>query len=676
MKNNRNSKHSHGKRPDDSFMFPDRDDMTEEDVRFNFPLDDEYDADGYDNIQDGYDDYDGSEYDAAGDGDGYYTDAYDGGPGAEGYGPGDYDSENYGPVGYDGRRAGGYGPGSGGGYDDQATGDYGPGPDGGYDSRRAGGYGPGPDGGYDSRDAGDYGPGPDGPGPDGPGPVGDDASDLSHMSRRERKAYEKHMEKAARKEEQARAQKGKNREILVVMYTFIFIFVATIGYFVYYNTALSKNIINHPGNIHIAKLQDHNTRGRILAADGSVLAQTLTDASGKESRNYPYANVFAHVVGTTGVNKGGLEAANEADMLISNANPFGKVINELKNAKNPGDDVVTTLDTNLQQVAYNALGNNDGVVIAIEPSTGKVLAMVSKPDYDPNTLAENYQDIISDPNSKVLLNQATGGTFTPGSIFKLCTTLEYIRENPNYSDYSYTCNGSIQLSDGHGGQQSISCYHNTIHGTQDLAGSFANSCNASFANIGLSLNVTKLNQLAKDMLFNQKLPTGIPHVKSSFSLDSTANDWLTGATAIGQGNTAMTPLHAAMLVSAVANGGVLMEPYLVDSIQNHDGGTVKKNMPKSYGGLMTTSEAAILTEMMKNTVNYGTASALSGMGYSIAGKTGTAEVDNAGNNAWFIGFAPAENPQIAVCVLVENSDTSSSYVSVPIAQQLFSAYVK
>lgn len=664
MKNNRNSKHSHGKRPDDSFMFPDRDDMTEEDVRFNFPLDDEYDADGYDNIQDGYDDYEGSEYDDAGDGDGYYADDdYDAGPGAKGYGPGDYVSENNGPVGYDGRRSGGYGPG------------------GGYGSQDAGGYDP--DGGYGSQDAGGPGPGGYGPGPDyghhnpaGFGPGGDETPDLSHMTRRQRKAYEKRMEKAARKEEQARAKKGKNREILVVMYTFIFIFVATIGYFVYYNTALSKNIINHPGNIHIAKLQDRNTRGRILAADGSVLAQTLTDASGKESRNYPYANVFAHVVGTTGVNKSGLEAANEADMLISNANPFGKVINELKNAKNPGDDVVTNLDTNLQQVAYNALGNNNGVVIAIEPSTGKVLAMVSKPDYDPNTLAENYQDIISDPNSKVLLNQATGGTFTPGSIFKLCTTLEYIRENPNYSDYSYTCSGSIQLSDGHGGQQSISCYHNTIHGTQDLVGSFANSCNASFANMGLSLNVSKLNQLAKDMLFNQKLPTAIPHVKSSFSLDSTANDWLTGATAIGQGNTAMTPLHAAMLVSAVANGGVLMEPYLVDSIQNHDGGTVKKNMPKSYGGLMTTSEAAILTEMMKNTVNYGTASALSGMGYSVAGKTGTAEVDNAGNNAWFIGFAPAENPQIAVCVLVENSDTSSSYVSVPIAQQLFSAYVK
>ena len=117
----------------------------------------------------------------------------------------------------------------------------------------------------------------------------------------------------------------------------------------------------------------------------------------------------------------------------------------------------------------------------------------------------------------MLLNEATGGTFTPGSIFKLCTTLEYIRENPSYTNYSYTCNGSISLSDGRGGQQSMStAITNSVHGTEDLAGSFANSCNASFANIGLTLNASKFNELAKNMLFNQKLPTDIPHVKSNF----------------------------------------------------------------------------------------------------------------------------------------------------------------
>ncbi len=496
------------------------------------------------------------------------------------------------------------------------------------------------------------------------------------MNKRRRRAQQKQQEKQERQAQAAQATSGKNREILAVMYAFICIFLATIGYFIYYNTVESKNVINHPGNVHIAKLQEKTTRGRILAADGSVLAQTLVDGNGEETRNYPYANVFAHVVGTAGINKSGLEASNENDMLMSNANPFSRAINELKNVKNPGDDVVTTLNTQLQQVAYNALGSNQGVVIAIEPSTGKVLAMVSKPDYDPNTLAANYESIISDTQSKVLLNQATQGLFTPGSIFKICTTLEYIRENPNYENYSYTCQGNISLSDGRGGTQSLSCYHNTVHGTQNLIQSFSNSCNASFANIGTTLSAGSFSDLANTLLFNQKLPTSIPHLQSSFKLDGSDSDWLTGATAIGQGNTTMTPLHAAMITSAVANGGVLMEPYLVNNIKSSDGSTVKKYMPKSYGNLMTTSEASILTAMMVATVNSGTATALSGMGYSVAGKTGTAEIDNYGNNAWFVGFAPVENPQIAICVLVENASTSSSYIAVPIAQQLFAAYVK
>ena len=543
-------------------------------------------------------------------------------------------------------------------------------------------YGDGYDDGYDTFQE-DYDNGYDGDyGPENYSQQGGafenepDGARPAPMNKRRRRAQQKQQEKRERQAQAAQATSGKNREILAVMYAFICIFLATIGYFIYYNTVESKNVINHPGNVHIAKLQEKTTRGRILAADGSVLAQTLVDGNGEETRNYPYANVFAHVVGPAGINKSGLEASNENDMLMSNANPFSRAINELKNVKNPGDDVVTTLNTQLQQVAYNALGSNQGVVIAIEPSTGKVLAMVSKPDYDPNTLAANYESIISDTQSKVLLNQATQGLFTPGSIFKICTTLEYIRENPNYENYSYTCQGSISLSDGRGGTQSLSCYHNTVHGTQNLIQSFSNSCNASFANIGTTLSAGSFSDLANTLLFNQKLPTSIPHLQSSFKLDGSDSDWLTGATAIGQGNTTMTPLHAAMITSAVANGGVLMEPYLVNNIKSSDGSTVKKYMPKSYGNLMTTSEASILTDMMVATVNSGTATALSGMGYSVAGKTGTAEIDNYGNNAWFVGFAPVENPQIAICVLVENASTSSSYIAVPIAQQLFAAYVK
>ena len=470
-------------------------------------------------------------------------------------------------------------------------------------------------------------------------------------------------------------KKKTNRQIMKVMYSVVAVFVLMIGYIVYFDVYKGDEFINHPSNLRIAKLSDTVIRGKILASDGTVLAETLVDGEGNEKRNYPFKNIFAHVIGTNEINKSGLESSNDFNLLSSNINPLKKAYHELKGQKNMGDNIITTLDTGLQQTAYNALGNQNGVVVALEPSTGRVLAMVSKPDYDPNTLEVNYESIINDANSKVLLNQATNGQFAPGSIFKVVTALEYMREHPDYENYTFQCYGGIKLNAG-AGEANLSCYANTYHGMEGFTSSFANSCNASFANMGLMLDKSKWTQLSENLLFNKSLPTDFPTGKSSFKLDSNATEWETGATAIGQGKTTVTPMHMAMITSAIANGGVLMEPYLVDEVENADGGAVSMHNPKSAGELMTTAEAAKLGELMQAVVAQGTASSLSGMGYSIAGKTGTAETASAGNNAWFIGYAPAEKPQIAVCVLIENSSESSSTVAVPIARQLFARYVK
>ena len=480
----------------------------------------------------------------------------------------------------------------------------------------------------------------------------------------------KHRKKKKKKDTTPKKPKtGKNREILVVMYAFIFVFVAAIGYLIYFDAVESKTVIYYAGNVHLEKLQDKTARGSILSSDGEVLAETVTDEDGNSSRSYPYSNVFAHVVGTSEINSSGLEYTYDDELLTSSASIGTQILSELKNEKIPGDDVVTTLDAQLQQAAYDALGDNDGVVVAIEPSTGRVLAMVSKPDYDPNTLEENYDSIIADEDSKVLLNQATQGLFTPGSIFKIVTSLEYIRENSDYSSYSFTCTGSITLTG-----ETLSCYHGTSHGYLDFTSSFAKSCNSSFANIGTSLDVTSFSELAETLLFNQELPTDISAAQSSFSLSTEDSGWLVGATAIGQGNTTMTPLHAAMLVSAIANDGVLMEPYLVDSVQSADGDVVESYDPVTYGSLMTEEEAQILTEMMVEVTTSGTASSLGSLSYTVAGKTGTAEIDDENNNAWFVGFAPADDPQIVICVLVEDTQQSSSYTAVPIAEEILEAY--
>ena len=465
-------------------------------------------------------------------------------------------------------------------------------------------------------------------------------------------------------------RRSQNREILAVTYVFAGLFVLIIGYFVYFNGFVAQDVISSPYNVRVNSFADTIVRGDIISSDGITLAETITDENGEETRYYPLGRIFAHAVGTSEINQSGLELSNNFYMLQSNSNPLYNVINDLRGIKNQGDQVITTLNASLQEAAYNALGNNDGAVVAIEPSTGRVLAMVSKPDYDPNTLVSDYESIISGEGEDVLLNKATSGRFVPGSIFKTFTSLAYIRSGADYDSYSYTCQGRINL----GGDEYITCFDGNVHGDEDFYDSFAYSCNASFGNIGLGLSKSLFRDTCNSLFFNTDLPTSIPHVKSNFDLDDDASDWLTAATAIGQGETTVTPLHMAMIASAIANGGNLMEPYMTDAVQTSSGDNVRRFMPESYGSIMTTSEAELLTEMMTDVVDYGTATSLSGYGYTVAGKTGTAEVDGRGDNSWFIGFAPVEQPQIAICVLVEN-DEGYYESALPVANAVLSNYL-
>jgi len=468
-------------------------------------------------------------------------------------------------------------------------------------------------------------------------------------------------------------KKRTNKEIMRITYVMMVLFFGMIGYFIYFDGVTSKEVINNPHNSRLAKMADSVVRGEILSADGEVLAESIKDDNGNYYRYYPYGCTFAHVVGTSDVNKSGVELTADYNLITSDIQPVQKIINEISGQKNPADNVVTTLNANLQQVAHDALGEREGAVVAIEPSTGKVLAMVSKPDYDPNSLVDNYQDIISDENSKVLLNQSTQGLFVPGSIFKIVTSLAYLRSGGDPDNYSYYCDGSISL-DSDDGESYIKCYGGEEHGQVNLLESFAESCNSSFANLGLSISADKMNEVANSLLFNQALPTKFTTAKSQFGLSSTDSQWQIGATAIGQGNTTISPIHAAMLVSAIANGGTLMEPYVIDEVQNTEGNAVEKYDPESYGTLVSSSEASRLTEMMKAVVSEGTGYKLADKSYSVAGKTGTAEVVGRGNNAWFVGFAPADDPKIAICVLVEDAGTASSE-AVPIAGEILDAYL-
>lgn len=465
-------------------------------------------------------------------------------------------------------------------------------------------------------------------------------------------------------------RRGTNREILVVTYIFIGLFVMLLANFSYFLFADSKRVINNTYNKRQDLLAERVIRGQILGNNGEVLAQTIEDDKGNSKRVYPYKDLFVHVVGRFDKGKTGIELSENFNLLTSNANPIEKIFNELSEKKNVGDNIVTTLDVELQKVAYNALGSHKGSVVVLEPSTGKILAMVSKPDYDPNQITSQWNDLVDDSeNNSALINRATQGLYPPGSTFKIVTALQYMREHSDYKKFKYTCKGSITIGD-----MKINCYNNKVHGTVNLETALAKSCNTAFAYIGTKLNKNSWLSTSESLLFNSELPLPFPYKKSSFTLNSSSEKTLAAQTAIGQGNTLISPMHNLLLVSAIANGGTLMKPYVVDHIENYVGNVVSKNMPSTFGNLVTAKEAQTLTDMMEEVVNDGTAYKLSSNRYQAAGKTGSAEFDSGkSSHAWFVGFAPSDNPKIAVSVIVEGAGTGSDY-AVPIAKKIMDTY--
>lgn len=247
----------------------------------------------------------------------------------------------------------------------------------------------------------------------------------------------------------------------MITYSFLALFICLMGYFSYFQFFKSEEFINNPYNTRQETFAQKIVRGQILTNDGQVLAETVTDSEGNETRRYPYGSIFSHIVGYSTKGKSGIESLANFNLLRSNTAFIDKVGDEMQGEKSPGDNVVTTLDYGLQATAYDALGYYKGAIVVLEPSTGKILAMVSKPDFDPNTIATDWDNLTADDNTDAaLLNRATQGLYPPGSTFKILTTLEYIQEHADYENYSYTCTGSYTV-----GNHTIHCYGNKSHGT-------------------------------------------------------------------------------------------------------------------------------------------------------------------------------------------------------------------
>ncbi len=464
-----------------------------------------------------------------------------------------------------------------------------------------------------------------------------------------------------------------NKAIAFIAVFFTGLIAVMLIYIGWYSYAHRVDFVMNDYNKYASQLQAENTRGSIISSDDVTLAYTQTDDSGNETRVYPYNDQFAHVVGYADMGAMGIEKSMKYYLINCNSSLSTKASYDDQGLKFPGDNVYTTINASLQILAYYSLGDYNGAVIISDPKTGAILAMVSKPDFDPNTIKADWDALSKDKTTAALVNRCTQGLYPPGSTFKIVTSLEYIRENPaSYDDYTFSCKGTLTVNG-----STIKCYHNQVHGALDFYSSFAKSCNSSYANIGLSLDQNKFAQTLDGLMFNKALPVDFPYSQSIATASTSLSDQDKMQLSIGQGATAVSPLHMNMITMAIANGGVLMKPYLVSSVKSADGKTVETFSPETYGQLLTADEAAVLTNMMQQVVVSGTAKGLKDSTYNAVGKTGSAEYStiSTDSHAWFTGFAPKDDPQICVTIIMEKAG-SGGHMAVPVAKRIFDEYFK
>ncbi|MFI7052373.1 peptidoglycan D,D-transpeptidase FtsI family protein [Streptosporangium canum] len=434
-------------------------------------------------------------------------------------------------------------------------------------------------------------------------------------------------------------------------------------------------------------------RGRITAGD-KVLAESVDTGSNdfRFQRRYPEGKVYAPITGFFAPEserdmeraKNSLLNGTSADLLIRRS------IDLFTAKKTKGANVDLTINPKAQEAAYKTLGasGKKGALVAIEPKTGAILAMVSIPSYDPNPLSKaNKGEVnkaynkLADDKDQPLLNRAIERTYPPGSTFKVVTMAAYLESNDTLGPQSQV--DAPQRLDLPNTTADLPNYGGAACGSGRVTLSFAleRSCNTPFGKIAIDLGYDALNDQAfKFGIGGDPLAVPMPVAASAFwsKQDSEDDKAALAQASIGQRSNQMTPLQMAMIAAGIANNGVVMKPYLVNKIADSEGGEIESADPEEFTTAISEDTARKLQEMMVNVVNNGTANAAQIPGVTVAGKTGTAETaEGRDPHAWFISFAPAEDPKVALALMVESGsagdDASGGHTAAPIAKSVMEA---
>jgi len=426
---------------------------------------------------------------------------------------------------------------------------------------------------------------------------------------------------------------------------------------------LSTNALNRRSIEAAAQIK----RGSIVDRNGKVLAFSERGQDDRYERRYPYGPILANIIGYTDIKYGttGIENSYNGELsgVINPLHFFGPIAN-LWTAKT-GNNVIMTIDTNLEEVAYKALGNRRGAVVALDPKSGAVLAMVSKPGFDPKTLDRDWVTIATDKESR-LMNRAVQGLYPPGSTLKVMIAEAALAEKITDTKKTFVCEGSLKI----GSDYELTEAHHHAHGKVDLKEALAVSCNITFGTLALELGRDRMAETFTRYGFDRLSGVDLVEMPSRLPDFGHLGDGDLAQTGIGQGSLLVTPLKMAMLAAVFANKGVMMTPYLVGKITDTDGAIIQEVSSKEF--LKPTSQelAQTVGKMMVAVVNDGTGSAAGLKGIQVAGKTGTAENPHGASHAWFIGFAPANDPKIAVAVIIENAGAGGEEAA-PVAREIF-----
>ena len=453
------------------------------------------------------------------------------------------------------------------------------------------------------------------------------------------------------------------------MIVFSVLFAVLVANLTYLMVIKAPEYQSMPSNNHTIAKEARMERGTISTADGTVLATSVRQEDGSYKREYPAGELAAHIVGYTSQRFGtaGIEAAyNDTLRGEQNFASFTDVVNSLAGIQTKGNDVVLSIDSRIQQAAQDALAGQVGAVVALNPETGAVYALASSPTFD----AANYEELLTaaadgGSDSSELFNRATQALYAPGSTFKMVTLAAALQNHIATADTVYDSPGEMDI-----GNAPVTNVKKRSYGKITLEQALWYSSNTVFGQLGVEMGADKLVAGAESFGFNKEIdfPLYTPESLMPSAEDLQKSPWELAWAAAGEpvGDTTRpgrespagpqaTVLEMAMVGTAIANDGVIMQPYLVDSVNNANGERSFSASPTKLMQAVSKTTAGRVRDVLLGVVQNGTGTAAAIPGIDVAGKTGTAEKEN-GNDSWFVGMAPAEDPRVVVAIVIEDGE--------------------